>query len=126
MAQGRSRAERDRLFLEGYCMAHRCRQHVKDGDGSQFLERDGSYSRLCPECASGRLRTRDSVTSQTSVTHDGGSPFSLKGGPPFLFGFARGGDWGSLPGRGGVLPELHTLKSGSSDFRYWLSCIKWQ
>jgi hypothetical protein len=57
MAAGRSRAHRERLFQEGRCMAPRCRQFVKNGDGSQFLEEDGSYSRFCPRCASQQMQS---------------------------------------------------------------------
>ena len=56
MARGRSRAERERLLEEGRCMAPRCRQDVKNGDGSQFLEEDGTYSRFCTCCASKRMQ----------------------------------------------------------------------
>ncbi len=56
MARGRSRAERERLFAEGRCMATRCRQDVKIGDGSQFLEEDGIYSRFCARCAAARMQ----------------------------------------------------------------------
>jgi hypothetical protein len=56
MAQGRSRAERERLFHEGRCMGSRCRQEVKNGDGNQFLELAGSFARLCERCASKRMQ----------------------------------------------------------------------
>jgi len=56
MACGSSRAERERLFQECRCMAPRCRQEVKNGDGSQFLEEDGTYSRFCTRCAEARMQ----------------------------------------------------------------------
>lgn len=55
MARGRSRSDRERLFHEGRCMAPRCRQEVRNGQGSQFMEDDGTVSRLCPRCTSERM-----------------------------------------------------------------------
>lgn len=65
MARGRSRAERERLFHEGRCMAPRCRQVVKNGDGSQFLEEDGTFSRLCPRCTWDRMNRSSSPDAQS-------------------------------------------------------------
>jgi len=65
MAAGRSRAERERLFQEGRCMGSRCRQEVKSGDGSQFLEENGSVSRFGVRCATSRMQSGDTVESQS-------------------------------------------------------------
>lgn len=51
MTHARNRAERERIFDSGRCMAFRCRQVVKTGDRNKFLEKDGSISRLCPRYA---------------------------------------------------------------------------
>ena len=67
MASGRSRAERERLFSEGRCMGPRCRQEVKNGDGSQFLEQDGTLSRLCPRCSSQRMQPTQSPDALQSA-----------------------------------------------------------
>jgi hypothetical protein len=67
MATGRSGADRERLFSEGRCMAPRCRQVVKNGDGSQFLEEDASYSRFCTRCASSRMQGAQATESLRSV-----------------------------------------------------------
>jgi len=67
MAQGRSLAERERLLQEGRCMAPRCRQDVKNGDGSQFLEEDGTYSRFCKRCASNRMQGAQAIDVCESI-----------------------------------------------------------
>jgi len=67
MAAGRSRAERERLFQEGRCMGTRCRQYVKNGDGSQFLEPDGSFSRLCLHCGSLRMGGGDTPQAAAAM-----------------------------------------------------------
>lgn len=60
MARGRSTSDRERLFHEGRCMGPRCRQEVRNGQGSQFMEEDGTVSRLCPRCASERINRSSS------------------------------------------------------------------
>lgn len=55
MATGRSREERQRLLESGVCMGRFCRQNVDPGHGAQFLELDGTWTRLCPRCARTRM-----------------------------------------------------------------------
>lgn len=66
MARGRSRSDRERLFHECRCMGSRCRQEVRNGQGSQFMEEDGTFSRLCPRCASERMNRSLSPGEQSS------------------------------------------------------------
>lgn len=60
MATGRTKKDRRRLFESGACMGRFCRQSVDPGHGEQFLEADGTWTRLCTRCAKKRTEECES------------------------------------------------------------------